>query len=407
MTHSGETEPNEKVNDVEKRPALSPTLRKDQCKVYRLVLTGGPCGGKTTGMVRVASFFEELGWKVFTVPECATILLGGGVKFSELNETQAYQFQKDVLLTLLRIEEVFFTQASLITNKNVLVICDRGAMDPSAYIDKLGWLKMLDELGLDETYLRDNRYDQIIHMVTAADGAESFYSLANNNTRKEGIEDAKKVDWQTRLAWIGHPSLFLIDNSECASFEDKIRKLLQVVCDRAGVYTYERLAKNSRKRKWLLAGIDETQFPKYEEFQMKHDYLLPDDGNQLRIRSRGQRDKMTYSLTSRNIMEGEAVETRMKLTKREYESYLNMKDRSRTTIHKVRRCFAWGNHFYSLDRFVLPLPPNCPKEGLLMLETYTTFPKGSADPILPPFLQVVREVTKEKEYSMHELSKNK
>ncbi|GBP65130.1 TRPL translocation defect protein 14 [Eumeta japonica] len=43
--------------------------------VYRLVLTGGPCGGKTTGQSRLSTFFENLGWKVFRVPETATVLL--------------------------------------------------------------------------------------------------------------------------------------------------------------------------------------------------------------------------------------------------------------------------------------------------------------------------------------------
>ena len=32
-------------------------------KIWKLVLTGGPCGGKTTGQARLSSFFENLGWK--------------------------------------------------------------------------------------------------------------------------------------------------------------------------------------------------------------------------------------------------------------------------------------------------------------------------------------------------------
>ena len=30
-----------------------------------MVLTGGPCGGKTTGQARLSTFFENLGWKVY------------------------------------------------------------------------------------------------------------------------------------------------------------------------------------------------------------------------------------------------------------------------------------------------------------------------------------------------------
>ncbi|KAK6764421.1 hypothetical protein RB195_024659 [Necator americanus] len=58
------------------------------------------------GRDRLATFFENIGWKVFTVPETATILLGGRVKFEELNCDQAYLFQKDLLKTMLQIEDV-------------------------------------------------------------------------------------------------------------------------------------------------------------------------------------------------------------------------------------------------------------------------------------------------------------
>ena len=43
----------------------------------------------------------------------------------------------------------------------VLIICDRGAMDPSAYIDHNSWEKMLTELGEDQFSMREGRYDQV------------------------------------------------------------------------------------------------------------------------------------------------------------------------------------------------------------------------------------------------------
>ncbi|KAJ9597790.1 hypothetical protein L9F63_011398, partial [Diploptera punctata] len=60
-------------------------MEKKQKRVYKIVLTGGPCGGKTTGQSRLCTFFENLGWKVFRVPETATVLLSGGIKFSDLS----------------------------------------------------------------------------------------------------------------------------------------------------------------------------------------------------------------------------------------------------------------------------------------------------------------------------------
>jgi hypothetical protein len=55
----------------------------------------------------------------------------------------------------------------------------------------------------------DRRYIAIFHLVTAADGAEKFYSLENNGIRIESIEQARAIDKRTCLAWIGHPKLYV------------------------------------------------------------------------------------------------------------------------------------------------------------------------------------------------------
>ena len=56
------------------------------------------------------------------------------------------------------------------------------------------WDTIISSLGYDRIKLRDARYNQVIHLVTAANGAESFYQLANNSTRTEGLELAIERD---------------------------------------------------------------------------------------------------------------------------------------------------------------------------------------------------------------------
>ena len=33
--------------------------------MHRVVFTGGPCAGKTTSIMRIRNFFENIKWKVF------------------------------------------------------------------------------------------------------------------------------------------------------------------------------------------------------------------------------------------------------------------------------------------------------------------------------------------------------
>ena len=42
-------------------------------KIKKIVLTGGPCAGKTTALVKVIEHFSSLGYKVFTIPEVPTM----------------------------------------------------------------------------------------------------------------------------------------------------------------------------------------------------------------------------------------------------------------------------------------------------------------------------------------------
>ena len=48
-------------------------------EIRKIVLTGGPCAGKTTAMSWVQNAFTEKGYKVLFVPETATELISGGV----------------------------------------------------------------------------------------------------------------------------------------------------------------------------------------------------------------------------------------------------------------------------------------------------------------------------------------
>ena len=46
-----------------------------------------------SGQITLSTIFESMGWRVFRVPETATILLGGGVSFSLLDDEQRLNFQ--------------------------------------------------------------------------------------------------------------------------------------------------------------------------------------------------------------------------------------------------------------------------------------------------------------------------
>ncbi|XP_066995754.1 TRPL translocation defect protein 14 [Anabrus simplex] len=371
-------------------------------KVYKIVLTGGPCGGKTTGQSRLCTFFENMGWKVFRVPETATVLLSGGIKFSDLSAEEAFKFQENLLKTMLQIENTFFALGES-CSRDCLIICDRGAMDASAFISREKWEKMMTANGWNNVELRDNRYNQIVHMVSAANGAEDFYSTEDHVCRSEGVETARELDYKAAAAWVGHPYFDVIDNS--TDFETKICRMIDSICQKLGIDTGDRLRTNSRKLKFLVASLPpDSVFPPFQDFDVVHNYLQTNTPSlQARLRKRGQKGHWSYIHTIRKPkIHNQVVEVKTQLTHRDYLNILSQRDDSHFTIYKKRRCFLVNNQYFQLDIYKEPCHPRC--KGLILLETYTSAEQNYLQKSLPQFLTIVKEVTGDPSYSMFNLS---
>ena len=132
--------------------------------------------------------------------------------------------------------EDIFIDIALNSEQKTVIICDRGVMDGSAYTDTNVWQALLDETAWNTIQLRDRRYEAVIHMVTAADGAEEFYTDSNNEARYESPEEARKLDKKLIDAWVGHPHFSIIDN-KISNFQTKVDKCVETVCRYIGIPT--------------------------------------------------------------------------------------------------------------------------------------------------------------------------
>eukprot|EP01062_Namystynia_karyoxenos_P013361 TRINITY_DN14828_c0_g1_i1.p1 TRINITY_DN14828_c0_g1~~TRINITY_DN14828_c0_g1_i1.p1 ORF type:complete len:685 (+),score=153.10 TRINITY_DN14828_c0_g1_i1:87-2141(+) len=221
-----------------------------QGRLWRVVVTGGPCGGKSSGMARLRSMLEEQGLGVFVAPEAATILLGNGgdAVFRAPEERRAdclFAFQRAILQTQMGLEESF-TRLARAAGKPALVLCDRGTLDGKAYSAPQTWRELLAESNLTEADLLQ-RYDAVVHMVTAADGAEDFYGDETNATRTETPEEARELDVRLRGCYLGHPALHIIDNS--TGFMEKVERACAPILQLVG-----RARAVGPRQKFLLPG---------------------------------------------------------------------------------------------------------------------------------------------------------
>ncbi|KAL6073817.1 TRPL translocation defect protein 14 isoform X1 [Balamuthia mandrillaris] len=190
--------------------------------VYTVVLTGGPCGGKSSAMEHFIKHFEQQGFVVLTLPEVPTLLFQSGVPrdLSKYTPEQLFTFEQEVLNTQIRLEDAAVGVANSLGRK-CLILLDRGVLDISAYLPPSLWHQLLDKSGLTEHALRQ-RYDAVVHLITAAQGAAAFYTTANNAARTETVEEAIALDKKVQQAWLAHPRHCIVDNS--TSFKEKLQR---------------------------------------------------------------------------------------------------------------------------------------------------------------------------------------
>lgn len=176
-------------------------------KRCRIVLTGGPGGGKTTA---ADLFRRELGARVVIVPEAATILFSGG--FPRSSAADAKRATQTAIFHVQRhLEDV---QSALFPDR--VLLCDRGTIDGAAY-----WPGSPDEFfrELGSTLESElQRYDAVVFFQSAAVGGIAIEG--GNPIRIENLEEALELDRRLRGLWSKHPRFTLVPHSQ--SFFQKI-----------------------------------------------------------------------------------------------------------------------------------------------------------------------------------------
>lgn len=181
---------------------MSSTSGLDPAKrTIRIVLTGGPGGGKTTA---ADLFRRELGEQVVVVPEAATMLFSGG--FPRHDDRDAVRAaQKAIYYVQVGVED---TQAAQYPGR--ILLCDRGTVDGAAYWPAAEDVDFYAALGTTcEAELA--RYDAVIFFESAAVAGISIEG--GNATRIENIEQARALDQRLHEMWSPHPRFVFVPNN--------------------------------------------------------------------------------------------------------------------------------------------------------------------------------------------------
>lgn len=356
-------------------------------QIFKIVLTGGPCAGKTTALQKIEKEFTEKGYKVFIVGESATELIMGGARPFGTLPIYRKEFQKEIIRYQLYKEAMYERMAqTLPIGTKVLLVCDRGTLDSKAFIPHEEFQKVLNELSLHELDLL-TAYQSVIHLVTAAVGAKKFYTLENNTARTETKEEAKILDAKTLACWFGHPHLSVITNHQ--SFENKMEEVIQVIHRDLGIpVPIQRQAKFTVDPNCIDKVL--SAFPHAKKMRLQQSYLSGSEERCLRKMSDGQ--SATYYEIHKNDTEKieERIKTMKRINEKEYEREI---DRTKQSLVKNRYSFAYQNQYFRLDVFQ--------NMELCLLEIEAT--EENSRITLPPEIVVFHEVSGDPAYRNYSL----
>jgi predicted ATPase len=180
----------------------------------RIVLTGGPGGGKTTA---ADLYLRELGDSAIVVPEAATLLFAGG--FPRVDEPDAERSLQQAIYAVQRnLEDV---QGARFPDR--VLLCDRGTVDGAAF-----WPDGDHEFFSMAGTTRERelaRYDAVLFFETGAVGGLSIEG--GNRYRTESNDRAVELDRRLRSLWGDHPRFYLVPHQQ--SFLAKITAGLAIL----------------------------------------------------------------------------------------------------------------------------------------------------------------------------------
>lgn len=353
-------------------------------KIWNIVLTGGPGGGKTTAIPYVYQRLQSLGYFVLVVPEASTNLILSG--FKPGNGVSFFDFQK-LVTTMQLFNEWFYTSLSKLAQADKIVILhDRGLMDNKSYVSADEFNQILKIFSKNEFQVREH-YDAIFHLVTAADGAEEFYTLENNAARSETIEEARNLDKKNIENWTGAPNFRIIDNS--TNFEGKLDRLMNEILSVLGEPIPAEF-----QRKYLVEIPDLEELEKLyhvEIVDMEQFYLPPLNQTKRYIRKRSQNGNSTYYYIEKKYCGrgGFALKLQNFISEDEYWKMLDTRDINLYPVLKKRVYFVSNNQYFELDLF-----GGSRKNALLEIRTSTQ----NTQICIPDGIQVIEDVTDNPSY---------
>lgn len=190
-------------------------------KSCKIVLVGGPCGGKTESLKYFSQYLSNTGKSITTITETANALLSLG--YMPNCNISPFDFQN----LLFKIQFLKEYQKELSSD---IMICDRGLLDGKAYIEKENFNEILKQNNVNERQILST-YDIALYFRSIAyEYPKEFIDKRIYETPEVGISrDCKSLEiWQDKILPINYDNLDGFEQKRHSLYLSLIKRLKQL-----------------------------------------------------------------------------------------------------------------------------------------------------------------------------------
>lgn len=347
-------------------------------EIIKVVLTGGPCAGKTTALNSIEEYLTANDIPFITVSETATELMLGRML---CHERLIYMFQSLVLRKQLSKESIAedYAKSAYDDCDKCVIIYDRGILDNKAYLtNKSDFSKLLAKHNLAEINTMDE-YDLALDLLSLATCKREAYNLLNK-ARTESPEVAAYLDAETSLAWVNHRNLRVIDSS--VSLEEETETILNYI-------------------KELLNGKQEKKVRKFLVDDRLSNYDIYDSSNSGKLYVtdyflQGDDDRYNYVLSKREYNYDTSY---VYSVYSEKDGIITLIENRKITIDEYYKLLNKYSVIDKIERKEVNFISNKHKHKLCFYEDYTVLEVEennlNNELVLPDNLDIIQEITKE------------
>jgi predicted ATPase len=204
-------------------------------RIFEIVLTGGPCSGKSSFLREAIPLLEDEGFKILVMCEVPVEVYDSGIRSDDLDQ---FDFRLMIMERILKNQENLRKVAKACSDKGqtVVIFYDRGLMDNKGFCAPDIWNKLLTELKISEKSINED-YDAVFNLETVAMVSRELWLKYGGDVParyQKTSSEAKAREMQIQKDWGGHHN-FIVFKNEGTNWRLKFERIFNAVCSVVGL----------------------------------------------------------------------------------------------------------------------------------------------------------------------------